>query len=882
MDDPARLPTIDVSDESPTQSFAFSGRVPATGETLQRLLPGTRFGERYRIIEMLGRGATGEVYRAEDLQLGQPVALKFLPAHLTDDAGARARVRNEVRIARQVTHPNVCRVFDLGEVDGQVFISMEYVDGEDLRSVLRRLGRPSHEKALEIARQICAGLGAAHDIGVLHRDLKAANIMIDGRGRVRITDFGLASFVHEAPGADVAGTPAYMAPELFMGSAPSTRTDVYSLGAVLYELFTGHPAFAAETISELRRLQIVGTPVPPTQFVPELDPGVEAVILRCLDADPSERPPSAYAAAAVLPGGDPVTAAIAAGETPSPEMVAAAGGEGALRRSIGLACLSAVVVGLLAIAALNNGASMTGAFPPGKPPIVLADRAREIVAKAGHAAPGVESAYGYMVYKGYIEHVATADTSVDRWTKLGGRLPRPYGFWYRESPIPMVPYSVSGEIRYRDPPLAITSMAGVVTDDEGRLQILEIVPPQRDPTPAATTAPDYSQLFAAAGLDARDFVPQAPEWNPLLPSDTRSAWTGHYPGQPETAVRVEAAGYRGKPVYFNVVEAFDTAPRDAQNQRASLGSRAAKWTNVILLVAAIVVPPIVARRNLRRGVGDRRGAFRIGLAVALLEFVAWSFRSDTLSSFHLRPDILAVPLGYAVLYGIMSGLIYLALEPYVRRYWPRTLISWTRLLMGRIGDPRVGRDVLFGAVAGVLVIVIQRLEWWAPALFGAAPRIPYGIAEATLHGGGKALALLVEPKFLGGPLMVFFVLTAGMLLLRRRWLAVVVTLILFMLLDGAGVVQASEGIAFASGVVEIVLVWAVIVATLLRFGLLALASSFFFFTVLQAWPLTLDASAWYGSTSLLASAMLVCVAGIALLGARGGAVAWRRAAVRMT
>ena len=125
----------------------------------------------------------GEVYRATDLKLGQPVALKFLPAAASWDERALARFRNEVRIARQVSHPNVCRVYDIGEIEGVQFLSMEYVDGEDLGSLLRRIGRLPADKALEIARKLCAGLAAAHDKGVLHRDLKPANIMLDGRGQ---------------------------------------------------------------------------------------------------------------------------------------------------------------------------------------------------------------------------------------------------------------------------------------------------------------------------------------------------------------------------------------------------------------------------------------------------------------------------------------------------------------------------------------------------------------------------------------------------------------------------------------------------------------------------------------------------------------------------
>ncbi|MFQ5463178.1 MAG: serine/threonine-protein kinase [Phycisphaerae bacterium] len=168
--------------------------------------------ERYRIVGLLGKGGMGEVYRADDLKLRQSVALKFLPAALSKDSRRLERFHHEVRVARQVSHPNVCRVYDIGEAEGQPFISMEYVDGEDLASLLRRIGRLPQDKVLQIARQICAGLAAAHDKGVLHRDLKPHNVMIDGRGRVRVTDFGLAGFVEDFAGRDVAaGTPAYMA-----------------------------------------------------------------------------------------------------------------------------------------------------------------------------------------------------------------------------------------------------------------------------------------------------------------------------------------------------------------------------------------------------------------------------------------------------------------------------------------------------------------------------------------------------------------------------------------------------------------------------------------------------------------------------------------------
>ncbi len=183
-----------------------------------RFVPGTLLGGRYRIIGLLGRGGMGEVYRATDLALGQSVALKFLPEEAAQNQRLLERFHGEVRVARQVSHPNVCRVYDIGQAEGMPFISMEYVDGEDLASLLLRIGRLPADKALETARKLCAGLAAAHDRGIIHRDLKPQNIMMNKRGEVVIMDFGLAAIADQLSGAEVRnGTPAYMAPEQLQG-----------------------------------------------------------------------------------------------------------------------------------------------------------------------------------------------------------------------------------------------------------------------------------------------------------------------------------------------------------------------------------------------------------------------------------------------------------------------------------------------------------------------------------------------------------------------------------------------------------------------------------------------------------------------------------------
>jgi serine/threonine-protein kinase len=295
--------------------------------------PGQVIGGRYRVIGLLGRGGMGDVYRADDLELSQAVALKFLGRAFTGRPDMLERFRAEVRNARGVSHPNICRVYDIGEVDGQYFLSMEYVDGEDLGTLLKRIGRLPRAKADQVARQLCAGLAAAHDRGVIHRDLKPSNVMIDGEGRARITDFGLAVRSADGAAGDVAGTPAYMAPEQFDGGEATAQSDLYSLGLILYEMYTGQRALQAATWDGWKSQHSQVEPRSPEKVERDVDEAVGLAILRCLEKDPAKRPRSALGLAASLPGGDPLAAALAAGETPSPQMVADAGGEGAPSRA---------------------------------------------------------------------------------------------------------------------------------------------------------------------------------------------------------------------------------------------------------------------------------------------------------------------------------------------------------------------------------------------------------------------------------------------------------------------------------------------------------------------------------------------------------------------
>src|SRR6516162_1384458 len=216
-----------MTDPRPQHDHDATGPYQAPVPPAERFAPGALLAGRYRIVAALGKGGMGEVYRADDLTLGQAVALKFLPPHLATDHDRLARFRKEVAAARRVSHPSVCRVYDIAEADGQPFLTMEYIDGEDLASLLRRIGRVPEDKGVELARQLCLGLAAAHELGVIHRDLKPHNVMLDGRGRVRITDFGLAGIVDRMPRTGGgSGTPGYMAPEQLRRQEVTIQSDL--------------------------------------------------------------------------------------------------------------------------------------------------------------------------------------------------------------------------------------------------------------------------------------------------------------------------------------------------------------------------------------------------------------------------------------------------------------------------------------------------------------------------------------------------------------------------------------------------------------------------------------------------------------------------------
>jgi hypothetical protein len=850
-DEPEPTRTMfDAGSSSSSQSIE-EGRFPA----------GTTLAGRYRILGLLGRGGMGEVYRALDLILNQPVALKFLTQTAHTGEAALARFRNEVRIARQVSHPNVCRVYDIGVIEGQHFLSMEYVDGEDLSSLLRRIGRLPADKALEFTRRICAGLAAAHERGVLHRDLKPANIMIDGRGQVRITDFGLAALAAEVQAGDIrSGTPGYMSPEQKAGREVTTRSDLYSLGLVLHEMFTGKRH--GESQSSAGSL---------VSLVKDLDPTIERVILRCLDADPRNRPSSALNVAMALPGGDPIAAALAAGETPSPEMVAASGEKEGLDSRTAIACFAGVIVLLVALVLASGKATLLGRAPLPLPPDALAFQARQMLKQFGYTEEPVDSAYGFFpsaVLDSYQRYVRANDFD-HRWERLASHQPALTGFWYRQHQdylqagffLSVPGSSIHGLVSPSDPPNDSQGMIRVVLNAKGRLERLDALP-SATPVPGLdANAPagqirspqtaTWSSLFAAAGLDEARFTPSAPDVFLPLYADSRMAWTGSYEEGRRDQIRVEAAALKGRPVFFRILGPWQ-APEVAATPP---GERIASIIAEILVVAMLVAASLVAWRNVRIGRSDKKAAWRIAAVIFAAAVASWTLVAShvpTLWELYL----LVMGLSWAAFQAGFVGLLYLAVEPYIRRHWPDALISWVRVTSGRFRDPLVASHMLVGLCAGLFFMLLYEVTAWASGNLNSAPSIVVSLSSARFLFGLLLSGLNISAFVATGLILVLVLLRS---LLRRTWVADAVFVVLMTAVNFSSP-------AFIPGSV---LLYATEIGVLRRFGLLALVALTWANGMAQTMPVTV--ASWYGALSLTTPLMFAVVATWALytiLGAR--------------
>ncbi len=818
-----------------------------------RFEPGQRVAGRYRIVSLLGKGGMGEVYRADDLVLGQPVALKFLPEGFASDSKRLEYFFGEVRLARQVSHPHVCRVHDIGEVDGQHFISMEFIDGEDLKTLLHRIGRLPKDKGLEIAQQICLGLAAAHERGVIHRDLKPANVMIDGRGHVRIMDFGLATISDDdRTHHSLVGTPAYMAPEQLLSGQTSEQSDIYSLGLVIYELFTG--CVAREQRSSM--VNGSGSAISyPSDVADDVDPNIDEFVVRCLQDDPARRPNSVVELLGLLPSIDPIAAALAAGQTPSPEAVAAAGGTGVL--SIGMAILLIAVtsLGLTGIVILDG--NMPLHF--GKPPIAMRVIAESMLEHAGLPVRAHRhTAHGFRY---------DADLLGDKADPAR----RAEEYWYRSSPQLLVPHGTimlgRGHSRvrtlYNPPPLLAGMISVRLNADNFHLRELMCIPAQ---TADATTrsgnvsTDQWRRLFADAGLDFASFSPNQTHWQPPFVS-TAHVWSKSNKSSGEDSVSVQAATVGSQVVFFQVVwpeglgatttawtldrsNGTSTWGWQAMSYRTELGqTNAGSFVRAAFIYAWLIPCLFVAAFHYRRGTCNVRGSVQLAIFLFVIYMIVAFLEGDHSLDFVQS----MIMFDHAILVGLIRaipmGILYAAMEPLIRAQLPHTMISWNRLLTGS-WDAMVDRDALIGCAVACCFANI-------PAYLDEG----LGFSEIALMGPRQALAQIpvAVPFSCFCALFILNILLLLKMTTRRLWIGCIIVFAAVAMPHLTTPKLSSELINNGVATVTTVLL-------LVRYGLVAGISFHVFNYILVRFPITNDMDRWYASTGMSAVVLVFAVA----------------------
>ena len=799
---------------------------PSAATAARGFAPGAVIASRYRIVALLGRGGMGEVYRADDLRLGQPVALKFID--VGSDAQSVENLYHEVRVARQVSHPNVCRVHDVVEADGHRFIAMEYVDGEDLASLLRRIGRLPAAKAIDVTREIASGLGAAHDRGVIHRDLKPANVMIDGSGHAHVTDFGLASLAGTDDGR-IAGTPAYMAPEQVAGQPVTPQSDVYALGLLMYELFTGERVYPSTSFAD-RRKQGAITPRRASSSVKDVDPAIDALIASCLAADPAQRPASARAVLAQLPGGDAIDAAMAAGETPSPEMVAAASETGELSVRVAIA----VVVAIAALAGVIAWQTQSYLFTlMHKPPEVFLDRAAAIVAQAGEKTAARDEVHFYD-YDSELLHASGKRTRAE----IAAVRPGIMHFVYRRSPRRMAPRETveeandffifqSGHVTLTDPKLDVPGEAIVILDHHEALIEYRALPSGH----AAKV--DWRPLLEATGVDMTTLAETPPVLFPVVATDARVAWTGAFPGRGDR-VRIEAASLNGMPAWLRVAGPWQdkTKPATEMAQRQIVSGNAVAsfvqmWLGILFLIVAIVT----TRRILSRGRSDTTSAARLSLYYGGCLFVSWLIAAHHAWDARDEARMFVAGLGAATAGAAVLWFFYIALEPAVRRTWPRVLIGWMRILAGRVRDPLVARQILFGILGGAAANEVVWLVLQARAM----------MRGSTQHFFVRVAAIEPLATYIGDALIDHAVSIA----LGVGTIFICVSIWLGVGRIGAAIVFAILAIGFGGVSPGSAIFGTIQIFVMFRSGLLTAVVLGATVNLLADSPLTFDTGAWY-------------------------------------
>lgn len=787
----------------------------------RRFAEGDMFAERYRMDRLVGVGGMGEVWQAYDRMLDETVALKFVRSRSTSQAWVD-RLLKETAIARRVSHPNVCRVHDAGSVDGEFFLSMEYVAGLDLSKALGRDGRLKPGPSRKLLVELVDALAAMHAGGLLHRDLKPANILLDESGTAHVSDFGLAMQSADVTASDAAsGTRAYMAPEQQRGAVPSESSDVYALGLVLYEAVTNRRAF--RTGEEILRAADAGElPPRPSVLVTKINALHEHIILRCLNPDPAVRP-SAVELQVALSRNDPLEAVLSLGDVPTAEVIAGSRSRAPLRPAKARLMTLGILAALLFSFVVVRQQSVHSL--PERSPHNEAHRARELLSdlEGVPLAQAPFEAFSYALHlprytrSGYELLNRASDNAADRH------------FWYRSAASPLSPVTAVsqlfffGSVRPFDPPLGDPAASMVLFDRTGQLLFLDTrAPTHVDPSlrPGLTV----DQLFVLAGLDLQAFEPCDPLPARAAQADAHLAWRGL-----ESPTRVEVATSQERVVAFEVLEPGEEV--------VVYGSIAEFFLllNALLIAALFVATLPRALRHFRSGRGDPTISMRVALTAALPLFVVWALRADYPAGYFEGFIFSVAGVFFCIASGFLLWILGIAIEPTLQRDWPRVLITWSRFFRGHVGGPSVRSDLLTGMCLGVLPLVPQHFIVGKDA---AALFLPSTLLQGFQWSGWIGSCLDAVPSAILAAIEIAGTLVVLGWLLPSKRVAILCAGIIAILV-GAGS-MTSPG-----AVVHVAWVMCLVLFCLVRYGLLAAFALILTGRLLMVVPLSPSASSWY-------------------------------------
>ncbi|MEO7972358.1 MAG: hypothetical protein ABIU84_02125, partial [Thermoanaerobaculia bacterium] len=633
------------------------------------------------------------------------------------------------------------------------------------------------------------------------------------------------------------------------------RSDLYSLGLVIYELFAGRPAFGESANFVEIRQRRASAPPPPSSQVEGVPPAAERIILRCLELDPALRPASALAIAAALPGGDPLAEALAAGETPAPDVVAAAPKEGSLRPAVAAAAFVAMLV--LFAGALVMTSRLLAHISFERPPEALADRARSLLeAVRPDSSPSgtVQRAWGYRVDEELRNRLTDSPPAGLVEAARADRSPL-VRFWYRESDSDLLPRD-GDRVGPDDPPLQNPGERMVEMTPGGRLLSFRWVPAAHLgllTTEISKSSPDWAPLFAAAALDPDELMPESPTTLPPDFADHRAGWRQRHSNAEGGEVRVEAAAIGAHPTWFASTLDFPATASPASPARAPARQRLFLVLLGLLFGSILVAALWLARRNLVAARSDRQGARRIAAAVFVLQLGVWVVSAHHTATWG-EIALFFRAAAWALLAAAIAWVLYVALEPLLRRRAPAGLVSWTRLLAGRVRDPLVGRDVLFGVLVGSAhLFLASGLDEWhshlgrnsAPLLMGVQNLI--GVPGLFRAGGAALLAGFAQAM----GYLVLWQLFSWLLRSNARGAVALGALLFFGLSVGNGVGVSS---LFIAAVVVL------LVFSLTRLGLLASVTALAIFHLLIFFPLGTNSANWYFEQGLVLTAAGVLAA----------------------